>query len=64
MNNEANSWLREGFIIQQQYNLLTNHLNKNQVSILANLDQNKHAEGYVFLDNFGTEAFSHIRSDL
>ena len=58
MNNKANVWLREGFIVQQQYNLLTSNINSNQVSLLVNLDQHKHAEGYVYLDNLRTDVFN------
>lgn len=63
MNNKANAWLREGYIVQQQNNLFASIINNNQVSLLANLDQHKHAEGYVYLDNYRTEVFNDNRSD-
>jgi len=65
-NNEANAWLREGFIIQQQNNLLasnTNDIFDSPISLLVNLDQHKHAEGYVYLDNYRTEVFYDNRTE-
>ena len=65
-NNEANAWLREGFIIQQQHNILANNLLDifdSPVSLLANLDQQKHAEGYVYFDNYRTETFYDNRTE-
>jgi hypothetical protein len=52
--------LREGFIIQQQRNLLgkdIDDINNSPISLLVNLDQYKHAEGYIYLDNYKTEMF-------
>jgi len=63
MNKKANAWLREGYIVQQQYNLLSSNINNNQVSLLANLDQHKHAEGYVYLEYYSTEFFNDNRSE-
>lgn len=63
MNKKANAWLREGNIVQQQYNLLASNINNNQVSLLVNLDQHKHAEGYVYLDNYRTEVLNDNGSD-
>jgi len=63
MNKKANAWLREGYIVQQQYNLLSSNINNNQVSLLANLDQHKHAEGYAYLEYYSTEFFNDNRSE-
>ena len=52
--------MREGFIIQKQRNRLRkdiDDINKSPISLLVNLDQYKHAEGYIYLDNYKTEMF-------
>ena len=63
-NNEANAWLREGFIVQQQHNIQETNIFDTPVSLLANLDQHKHAEGYVYFDNNRAEVFNDNRTEF